>query len=386
VHNSGLRFFSLTGPPHIEGSNYSVFFEFDSLGRPLHPEKHCSVTAIETQASRSYYLQPPRDATGHLRPGPWFFGDVSCGPDRGHELEESCSGTYDVRLFAKYGSASGRVLFINNQPVSNGFVVATDMLDANERYVAGTDAAGNYNFTKTDTAQLPVLPPDPAHPSTPIPASNNWGLPVFGDGGAPGARVYIFTGGPVQCPENPQSRMAIVRSSQPTTVNLLSSGANCDGCPLPEISEITDPVAQQFEAEAAAHRNPVDRDNLTPAMRQGLECFEQAVRAAGRTPVITSAYRPTPYQKHLVEIWELNEAIEKLSRENRERCRELIAAVRQEMLRHQFAHAPAKVHSKHEDGEAFDARPPGVDLAAIEAACSLRRRVHDDTVHFERIP
>jgi hypothetical protein len=27
-----------------------------------------------------------------------------------------------------------------------------------------------------------------------------------------------------------------------------------------------------------------------------------------------------------------------------------------------------------------------VDLAAIEAACSLRRRVHDDTVHFERIP
>jgi len=383
--NSGLRFFSLTGPSHIESSNYSHFCATDSLGLPLYPEQHCRVAAVEQVASRSYYLNPPHDAGG-LLPGPWFFGNVTCGPDGRPESEESCSGSYDIKLFARYGSAKGRVGYAGNQPVADGYVVASDLLFPSQRYVARTDDAGNYTFTKTDAAQLPVVPPDPAHPATPIRASNNWGLPVFGDGGRPGVGLYVLTGGPVECPEGPQSRLAVFRSSQATDVNLRSSGANCDGCPLPEITEITDPVAQRFEDEAAAGREPVDRDNLTAEMREGLECFERAVRAAGGDAVITSAYRPTPYQKHLVEIWRLNQAIMRLSTRERALCQEPIAAVVQEMRRHRLAYPPARVRSRHEDGEAFDARPPAVDLDAVAASCGLQRRVSRDSVHFERVP
>jgi hypothetical protein len=185
VTNSGLRLFSLTGTPHVEGSNYSIFWNIDWQGQPLHPEQHCSVTAVEIRAGRMYYLAPPRDAYGSPQPGPWFFGNVACGPDRRPGSEQSCSGSYDVRLFAKYGSATGRVEYATNQPVADGWVVASELFNPDERYVVRTDGAGNYTFTKTDTAQLPVLPPDQAHPSTPSPASNNWGLPVFGDGGRP---------------------------------------------------------------------------------------------------------------------------------------------------------------------------------------------------------
>jgi len=336
-----------------------------------------------------YYLAPPRDAYGSPQPGPWFFGNVACGPDRRPGSEQSCSGSYDVRLFAKYGSATGRVEYATNQPVADGWVVASELFNPDERYVVRTDGAGNYTFTKTDTAQLPVLPPDQAHPSTPSPASNNWGLPVFGDGGRPGTGIYVFSGGPVVCPENPQSRMVIVRSSQATEVDLRSSGADCDGCPLPAIPGFTDPVAQWFEDEATAGRDPVDRQHLTADMYAALQCFEAAVVAAGGAPSITSAYRPTEYQRHLYMVWRLSRAIPWLSREDRQRCRQLIADVQREMARHGLApgRPVAAAHSAHEDGEAFDADPAlpaGVDLVALAAACGLSQPVANDPVHFER--
>lgn len=49
---------------------------------------------------------------------------------------------------------------------------------------------------------------------------------------------------------------------------------------------------------------PDDAANLAPRMQTALQCFQTAVRDAGGTIAVESAYRPTAYNRHLKEVWD----------------------------------------------------------------------------------
>lgn len=149
-------------------------------------------------------------------------------------------------------------------------------------------------------------------------------------------------------------------------------------CPLSEITEIVDPEALQFEAG-----NRRNRINMQPAMRTALSCLENSVSAEGGTFNFTSGYRPTAYQQHLLEIWDLHEEAEQY-RDN-PACDERIQAIDTEFDRHGLVRRPAARRSRHEDGLAFDGSwtPASLDIDALADGCGLKRPLANDRVHFE---
>ena len=105
-----------------------------------------------------------------------------------------------------------------------------------------------------------------------------------------------------------------------------------------------------------------------------LVCLKNQVAATGGSYELLSAYRPTGYQRHLREVWD---TWEKLQRHPEPECRVLRQKVQREigMGRHNLGYRPT-VGSLHERGLAFDLRISGLSGAAIDSAadgCILRR-------------
>jgi RHS repeat-associated protein len=153
-------------------------------------------------------------------------------------------------------------------------------------------------------------------------------------------------------------------------------------CPVAPLSPITDPDAQRFE------NNPgtVDVAHLTPAMQTAVTCFENAVRNAGGSFAINSAWRPAAYQRHLREVWDKHMA---LRNNNSAECANTRAAAAAEFNRHGLipnAGARPAAHSDHTRGLAIDAAiaglPRGVDVDNLGAQCNLNRPVAGDPVHW----
>ena len=147
-------------------------------------------------------------------------------------------------------------------------------------------------------------------------------------------------------------------------------------CEVGAVAEISDPLAQSFEAG-----NTVNTNGLNQSMKDALNCLEDKASEFGGSITVTSAYRPTAYQQHLREVWDKWE----LLRNNRDpECADRRAEVEREFNRHRLRYRPA-VNSGHTRGEAIDINwnlPAGLSIDTLAAACDLHRPVTNDPVHF----
>jgi hypothetical protein len=153
--------------------------------------------------------------------------------------------------------------------------------------------------------------------------------------------------------------------------------------PLPPVEE----DALAFENSAS----PIDVSGLTPGAARALQRFERRIALAGGTLVLTSAYRPPAYQRHLAEVWDRWMAL----RDNQDyACTELKAYVGEEFTRHELLETQRPVaFSDHTRGLAFDAAVTlpsrarvrrRVTVDRLAAGCHLRRPdVVRDPVHFK---
>ena len=74
-------------------------------------------------------------------------------------------------------------------------------------------------------------------------------------------------------------------------------------CLLEPLTEITDPVALEFETVRGTS-DVVRTDGLTQSASVALVRFESLVSRFGGTMTLTSAYRPPAYQQHLQDVWD----------------------------------------------------------------------------------
>ena len=309
-----------------------------------------------------------------------------------------CSPDVDFRFYALYGSIAGRVTHADGTPVAAGITVAAYPAATPttlQRFTV-TDGQGRYTFTETDAAVLLNRNRDlsPDHPAIPgyvaLAPGNNWGLRLDCDpataGTWPASRDYTVVAGfddqgnPLPA-SAPNAATVTVRSSMAYVQNLRADGL----CRLPALSPITDPLAQQFEAQ---NGNVVDVADLTPTMQAALNCFQGAVASAGGTITVVSAFRPSAYQDHLREVWMLWDRSLQLDATERADCGSLLAQLQVEMNRHDLVFLPAG-NSAHTQGEAFDAnvnvQGGSAVVDALATGCGLRRPVPvGDPNHFTR--
>ena len=149
-------------------------------------------------------------------------------------------------------------------------------------------------------------------------------------------------------------------------------------CPVPPLTPITDPAAQNFE-----NGNTVDETGLNAAMTAALACLRAAAGAAGGAITVNSAFRPPAYQAHLREVWD---RWNDLRNRREQECQDLRTQVQQEFQRHGLllSQRPAAA-SAHTRGEAFDANwnlPAGTNIDTLAAGCGLQRPFANDPVHF----
>lgn len=115
------------------------------------------------------------------------------------------------------------------------------------------------------------------------------------------------------------------------------------GCAVSPLEPILDPDALRFE-----NGEVIDTARLTDdtnAARLRLE-------AALPNIVLLSAFRPTPYQEHLREVWDKAEILEPNADAACQALRTEVLFERDE--RHNLGEAPARLRSAHEDGRAVD--------------------------------
>ena len=162
-------------------------------------------------------------------------------------------------------------------------------------------------------------------------------------------------------------------------------------CPIPGLTPLTDQVAIDFDNNVGNRWRP---DGLTPAYQEHVSCVEREVRARGGTPVGTSAYRPTQYQRHLYEIVQKDA---QLDTENYMPAHPECQALRDEVTGEmgpspghaltpgQQVAIPGK--SRHESGTAFDLTPVGLTAtqrAEVYATCGVTNRaVRNERWHTE---
>ena len=151
-------------------------------------------------------------------------------------------------------------------------------------------------------------------------------------------------------------------------------------CPVEPLNPITDP-----DAIAIENGNPVNIRGLTDETTTKLRCLRQAVRDAGGTFTVTSAYRPQAYQDHFYEIFTKKRQLEKLIKKFPQ-CQAIKNQVDAENQKHGLQDKVGKT-SNHTPGKAFDARWRGITTAAVDSAaeaCGLSRPFKkDDPVHFQ---
>ena len=152
---------------------------------------------------------------------------------------------------------------------------------------------------------------------------------------------------------------------------------NCS-CP-DKVADITDPVAQQYEDGTYSTTKP-DLDHLTPATQNGLACIQQKVAALNcyMKPTPTSGYRPTAYQKHLLEVYD---KWQKAKDNNDPACADTKASIAKEFKDHsRFARRPADPSVMPSNHSQLDAQgnPAGnaVDISFVPDD----ENIHADTI------
>lgn len=155
-------------------------------------------------------------------------------------------------------------------------------------------------------------------------------------------------------------------------------------CPVTPLSQITDPVALDFEAG-----NNINTGNLNALTSAGLSCIQSRVAQIGGNMTVTSGYRPVEYQNHLREVWDKWDAL----RNNRDpECDGIKEDVRSEYTRHGLLDtqrpAAGNPNSPHPSGNAFDARitslAQGETVDTVANFCNMRRPWPvRDPVHYQ---
>ncbi len=143
-------------------------------------------------------------------------------------------------------------------------------------------------------------------------------------------------------------------------------------CSVSPLTEIADVEAQTFEDRVGSDEGVVDRAGLTPPTSRALEHFESVVVRVGGRIVVTSAYRPAPYQEHLQNVWD--KWMVELRNNQDPNCAQLKAEVQDEFAKHQLLETQRPVpYSDHTRGIGFDA-----DVTLPRSARLNRRRVSLD--------
>jgi D-alanyl-D-alanine carboxypeptidase len=178
---------------------------------------------------------------------------------------------------------------------------------------------------------------------------------------------------------------------QSTVVSMLAPHSTCSVAALPGID---DPDALAFEAGVGT-AGVIDTAGLTPATARALTRFQQAIKSAGGTLDLKSAYRPTAYQDHLQAVWDkwmmgLRHHLEK-------GCQALRAEVGEEFARHHLLEKQRPVsYSDHTRGVGFDAavfipsrarqRRHRVSMDRLALLAGVRRPdIRHDPVHFRLV-
>jgi len=174
---------------------------------------------------------------------------------------------------------------------------------------------------------------------------------------------------------------------------------NC-GCTVDKVAEITDPVAKQYEDGTYSDDKP-DIDHLTQSTQTGLACIQQKVAALNcyKTPKPTSGYRPTAYQKHLLDVYD---QWQKIKDNNDPACADTKASIEKEFNKHSpFAREPG-ITSRHSQLDA-QGNPAGnaVDISfvpddanvsadAVACQCNMYRPLinmpdptKNDPIHYQ---
>jgi hypothetical protein len=142
----------------------------------------------------------------------------------------------------------------------------------------------------------------------------------------------------------------------------LTAAEPLSACAVAAIPEIADMQALAFEASVGSPA-VIDIAGLTPATERALVRFSRFVATAGGSITVTSAYRPSPYQEHLQNVWD--KWMLEMRDNNDEACQSLRTDVEQEFTRHQLLETQRPVtFSDHTRGTGFD------------AAVTLPRRAH----------
>lgn len=144
-------------------------------------------------------------------------------------------------------------------------------------------------------------------------------------------------------------------------------------CPVPALTELTDPLALHFEAG-----NTINTGRLTAATQTGLNCIIGEVARLGGNFRLNSAWRPVPYQAHLREVWDRWNSLR--NNQNQD-CSELKSTVRAEYTRHGLQDsqrpAPGNENAPHARGLAIDASisglPAGQTRDTVAATCAMHR-------------
>lgn len=149
-------------------------------------------------------------------------------------------------------------------------------------------------------------------------------------------------------------------------------------CPVADLPPITDPDVQAFED------NPdrSDTARLTPRMQTALQCLKTAT--ADGSPKVGSAYRPSAYNQHLIDVWL---KWRELRTDTNPACTNLKAKIQQHFQRHRLlVSQPPVLDSRHTQGLAVDVtiNLPSANIDALAGGCGLRRPLPIlDRVHFQ---
>jgi D-alanyl-D-alanine carboxypeptidase len=165
------------------------------------------------------------------------------------------------------------------------------------------------------------------------------------------------------CPSRPTCPPPPPPSTTPYT--LIGDGTcwRPDPCPVPVLTDMTDPVALGFESG-----NRWRPDLLTLDYQTKLSCVQDGITAAGGTYANGSAYRPTQYQRHLFEIIDRDGRLNPRYMSTHPECQALRATISSEMSGHQLSSGQLVATpgtSRHESGTAFDVTPISLSSAQL---------------------
>lgn len=152
--------------------------------------------------------------------------------------------------------------------------------------------------------------------------------------------------------------------------NLRNTACVANSCPEPPLTPLVDAATLGFE-----DGNRWQPDFLTtgPTGYQAkLACVQNTITAKGWTYTGTSAYRPHPYQKHLLEVVKKDEKLSTKYMTKHPECQTLRDEISREMggfPGHALtkSQAVASKISQHEKGQAFDLTPHPPSAITVDA-------------------